>query len=108
MQPRESDQGLELEIGEGFEDDDLRVLVDGREVWHGAGLTTNYSVGLADVVAVPVEKTGPVSVEVLSRGGGSASYQVDLTAGTGIRLRCQLDPTSKRLELGPAPTEPLF
>ncbi|MEV0292053.1 hypothetical protein [Nocardia sp. NPDC050710] len=107
MLPTESD-GLKLEIGEGFKDDDLRVLVDGREVWHGAGLTTNYSVGLADVIDVPVRTTGSVSVEVLSRGGESASYQVDLTAGAGIRLRCRLDPTSKRLELGPAPTAPLF
>ena len=104
----ESEHVLKLEIGEGFDDDDLRVLVDGREVWHGEGLTTNYSVGLADVVDVPVGTAEQVIVEVQSSDGFASTYPVDFSATRDIRLRYRRDSPSGRAELGPAPEGPLF
>jgi archaellum component FlaG (FlaF/FlaG flagellin family) len=66
-----------LALGTGFRDDEVTVLLDGREVWHGRGLTTDYSVDAA-VVPLPSGTAGVVEVRVGSRSSGSAS----VTGGT--------------------------
>jgi hypothetical protein len=98
---------LTVELGTGFADSDVAVLVDGTEVWHGSGITTNYSVGIADVVRIPLAAGATPTVEV--RVGDTArSTTVPAPATEGeVRLRCDLDP-SGAMTVGAAPEGPIF
>ena len=96
-----------LELGTGFDDEDVAVLLNGREVWHRDAVSTNYSVGLADVVrlALPVGDEGRLEVRV---GRRIAWQQVDLNPGAGGgRWRVDIDP-SGALAFGPAPDGPVY
>jgi hypothetical protein len=94
--------GPSLELGTGFRDDDVTVLLDGREVWRGSGVTTNYSVGLAAVVPLPAgESESVLEVRVGDRSLGRRQVE------PGARLRCDLDPAGTAT-LGAAPEGPVF
>ena len=54
---------LAIHLGEGFGGDTVQVWVAGRTVLDKEGVSTNYSVGLADLVKVDVAE-GPVAVEI--------------------------------------------
>ncbi|RBY88211.1 hypothetical protein DQ244_16875 [Blastococcus sp. TBT05-19] len=95
-----------LELGTGFRDDDVSVLVDGREVWSAAGVTTDYSVGLAAVVPLPATGPGEIEVRVGDRARGTRQVQGQAAAGP-LRLRCDLDPAGA-MALGTAPEGPVF
>jgi hypothetical protein len=95
-----------LELGTGFRDDEVTVLLDGREVWHGRGVSTDYSVGLAAVVPLPAGATGVVEVRVGTRATGSAALTGAAAAGNE-RLRADLDPAGA-MTVGPAPEGPYF
>jgi len=86
-----------LELGAGFRDDEVSVLLDGREVWHGAAVSTDYSVGLAAVVPLPAA-SGELEVRVGTRATGTATL-------SGVRLRAELDPAGT-MTIGPAPEGP--
>ena len=93
-----------LELGTGFRDDEVTVSLDGGQVWHGRGVTTDYSVGLAAVVPLPAGASGTVEVRVGSRASGSARLP---PTGDGCRLRADLDPAGA-MTVGPAPEGPVF
>ncbi len=91
--------GVTLELGEGFSEDQVLVLLDGDEVWHGTGVTTNYSVGLADVVRLPLNRAATLEVRVRC---SATSQWVDAPGGAGeVRLRADLTPDGV-LHIGPA------
>lgn len=95
---------LTLELGEGFSDAEVLLLADGETVWHQHGVTTNYSVGLADVVQLPDLSMG---IEVRIRdhhGQHSVAMSVSKEAR---RLRVWLDPAGEP-HGGPAPEGPLL
>jgi hypothetical protein len=98
--------GPVLELGTGYRDDEVAVLLDGREVWHGRGVTTDYSVGLAAVVPLPAGAAGTVEVRVGTRAAGSAALGL-LASAAGGRLRADLDPAGA-MAIGPAPEGPYF
>ncbi|MGH3905912.1 MAG: hypothetical protein ACRDTE_17290 [Pseudonocardiaceae bacterium] len=99
--------GLALEFGEGFADDEVVVLLDGQQVWHREGVTTNYSVGLADVARLPLPASRSATLEVRVRGSAQ-SHRVEAAAGGGeVRLRADLTPAGG-LNLGPAPEGWIF
>lgn len=103
--PQEKGAELALELGTGFADADVVVLVDGEQVWHGRGVTTNYSVGLADIVRLPLPSGTTPTVEVRT-GTTARSAEVPGTAATGeVRLRCDLDPAGA-MTIGPVPEGP--
>ena len=88
-----------VELGVGFADDEVVLLLDGKEVWRRKGVTTNYSVGLADVVRLP----GPGTLEVRVRGDVlSGRVGPDMA-----RLRVDLDPSGAP-RLRAAPEGPVF
>lgn len=100
---------LTIELGDGFSDDEVTVLIDGKRAWRKAGITTNYSVGLADLAHIPVAtSTGPrFTVEVQARGQ-SGSHELDRSATPELeRLRVDIDVTGS-LELGAAQDGPVF
>lgn len=94
-----------VELGTGFTDDDVAVLLNGSEVWSRHGVTTNYSVGLADVVRL----NAPLGVDDLLEvrvGRQTAAQQVDRQTGAG-RWRVDVEPSGS-LVLGPASDDPLY
>jgi hypothetical protein len=95
-----------LELGTGFRDDEVTVLLDGREVWHGRGVSTDYSVGLAAVVPLPAGAAGEVEVRVGTRATGRAPLTGAAATGQ-TRLRADLDPAGA-MTVGPAPEGPIF
>jgi hypothetical protein len=95
-----------LELGTGFRDDEVTVLVDGREVWHGRGVSTDYSVGLAAFVPLPAGVTGDVEIRVGTRASGVTELSGAAAAGQ-TRLRVDLDPAGA-MTVGPAPEGPIF
>ncbi|MPY79379.1 MAG: hypothetical protein GEV04_13000 [Actinophytocola sp.] len=99
-----------VELAEGFAGDDVSVLIDGRQMWHRNGVTTNYSVGIADVVRLPLPASAWPTVEV-QVGRRSATQRVDVTglgtSGGELRLRARIDPAGA-LTLGTASDEPRF
>lgn len=104
--PADGGAQLALELGTGFADAEVVVLVDGEEAWHGTGVTTNYSVGLADVVRLPLPAGTAPTVEV--RTGATARSTEVTAAGAAsgeVRLRCDLDPAGS-MTIGPAPEGP--
>lgn len=90
---------LEIELGEGFSDDEVAVLVDGQEIWRQGNISTNWSVGIADVVRVAAPASGAPTVEVRARGT-AAAYRLGAD-GERVRLQANLDPNGD-LHLGPA------
>ena len=92
-----------LELGTGFQGDEVTVLLDGREVWHGRAVSTDYSVGLAALVPLPVGASGELEVRVGTRALGTAP----LTGTPDERLRVDLDPAGA-MTIGPAPEGPYF
>jgi hypothetical protein len=97
-----------LELGTGFRDDDVTVLLDGREVWHGSGVTTNYSVGIATVVPLPAPDGPDPVLEVRVGDRARGTQRVELTTAAGqVRLRADLDPAGA-MGLGPAPEGPIY
>jgi hypothetical protein len=95
-----------LELGTGFRDDEVTVLLDGREVWHGRGVSTDYSVGLAALVPLPAGATGEIEIRVGTRATGTGAL-IGPAAGGETRLRADLDPAGA-MSIGPAPEGPLY
>lgn len=98
---------LSVELGTGFADADVAVLVDGNEVWHRQGVTTNYSVGLADVVQVPLPAESTPTVEVRVDGTPHATTLRSRAPAEEVRIRCDLDPAGA-MTIGSAPEGPIF
>lgn len=97
---------IAVELGEGFAGDEVAVLVDGTEMWRGSSVTTNYSVGIAEVVRVPAP-SAEATVEVQVRGKSDTAL-VDATTAVGeVRLRARVDPAGS-VVLAPAGDEPRY
>jgi len=60
---------LNIDLQEGFTKDEIRIEVNGREVYHNSCATTQLLVGLADSARVPVPD-GPTTIKIAvpSRG----------------------------------------
>jgi hypothetical protein len=93
---------LVIELGEGFDADDVAIIADGREAWHQQDVRTNYSVGLAEVVTL--SHVGEVEV-VIRRA--RRTRRMSIPPALGDRVRVSFDPDGD-LQIGPAPAGPLF
>lgn len=102
---------LVVELGEGFTDDEVAVLVDGREAWHADGVTTNWSIGLADVVRVPADAARPHEVAVRARGATAAHRLAEAGDEPAVRserrVRARFTPEGD-LQVEPADGGPIF
>jgi hypothetical protein len=59
---------LRIDLQDRFAGDEVRIAVDGRQVFHKRGVTTKLLLGLADSVQVPVAgKVAVVEIAVPSR-----------------------------------------
>jgi hypothetical protein len=91
---------LAVELGTGFSDDEVTVLVDGQQVWRRAGVTTNYSVGIADIARIRAPAGSTVEARVR---GTVRTWRI----ADEERLRLDIDPGGQ-LTLAPAPEGPIF
>ena len=81
--------------------------MDGAEVWHQRGVTTNHPIGLADIVRIPLAVAHASTVEVRVSGDGRRTRSVTSRASDASRLRCDLDPAGN-MSIGPAPGGTVF
>jgi hypothetical protein len=98
---------LSVELGAGFAGADVTVLVDGHDVWHRRGVRTDYSIGLADVVRVPLPVGATPTVEVRVDGTAGTTTLSEPVPADGARIRCELDPGGA-MTMGPAPGGPVL
>lgn len=79
---------IRVDLREGFEDDEVVILVDEREVYRKQGVTTLPQIGRADGVDAPAVQ-GPVEVRVELPGRGlSGSFPVP---GPGMHLGISIE-----------------
>jgi hypothetical protein len=79
---------LVIDLQDGFSDDTVVIRVDGQEVFHKEGVNTDYSLGRADSVEIPVPE-GCVNVEVTvpSRHlSGTIVLEVSATVYLGVSI----------------------
>ncbi len=54
---------LQLDLQEGFDDDTIVILIDGKEAWRKKGVKTRYQIGLAESFSTTVP-TGTVKITI--------------------------------------------
>jgi hypothetical protein len=60
---------LRIDLQDGFDNDDVRIKVNGKEVYHRGDVTTKLLLGLADTTQTKVDDgAAEVEVAVPSRG----------------------------------------
>ena len=99
---------LVVELGEGFTDNAVTVTADDKVVWNREHVTTNYSIGLADIARVPI--SAPPRVVGVRAGTSSTSYgsaTIELTGTDVPRLRCSMD-SNHNLQISLSPEMPIF
>lgn len=80
---------LEIHLTNSYEDDRVRVRLDGREVFDGR-VTTDYTVSLAEVIHLK-ESAGPSEIEVLVNNTHSASTTIDLDEPLFVQVQFYRD-----------------
>lgn len=66
---------LHVKLRDGFNDDNVSIRVNGREVYHKSGVSTDLSVSFADSVEIPVE-TAVVTLKVAVEGGETEEKEI--------------------------------
>ncbi|MCX6307078.1 MAG: hypothetical protein NT040_19100 [Bacteroidetes bacterium] len=59
---------LYVKLRDGFKNDTVSITVDGNEIYHKTGVTTDLTISFADGADVPVDNP-VVMLEVLVKGG---------------------------------------
>ena len=88
---------LVIELREGFSDDRVVIEVNGELVFDKEEVNTDYSIGLADLVELPIpEGTATVQVEVPSR---RLSGTIESEATKTLYLRAVISEDKLELEI---------
>ncbi len=66
---------LRVRLGDGFNNDTVSLWVNGEQVFHKSGVTTDLRISRADSVDVPVG-TSPVRLEISVDGGPRAVKEI--------------------------------
>jgi hypothetical protein len=66
---------LRVRLGEGFQNNTVRVRVDGKEVFQRAGVSTDWTISRADSVDIPTQASS-VQLEVEVEGGARAVQEI--------------------------------
>lgn len=67
---------LRVRLGDGFQDNTVTLRVNGQQVFHKSGVTTDLRISRADSVDLPVGSS-IVRLEVAVDGGPSAAREID-------------------------------
>lgn len=59
---------LHVKLRDGFSNDTVTIIVNGKEVYRKSGVSTDLTISFADAVEVPVEES-VVKLEVAVEGG---------------------------------------
>ena len=66
---------LSVKLRDRFQNDTVTIKVDGTEVFHRAGVTSDLAISFADSVAIPVSQP-TVVLEVAVEGGPTERKQI--------------------------------
>ena len=77
---------LQLDLQEGFDDNNIVILIDGKEAWLKKGVKTRYQIGLADSFSTTVPAgTVKITIEQPDRHQShNISLQVDVQTYVGV------------------------
>jgi hypothetical protein len=77
---------LHVALRDGFRNDTVTIMVNGKEVYRKSGVTTDLTISFADSVEVPVE--GPTArLEVAVEGGQNGSDEIRLAETPFVAVR---------------------
>lgn len=91
---------LRVRLGDGFRNDTVRLHVNGEQVYHKSGVTTDLRLSRAETVDLAAAAPG-VRLEVAVEGGPSAVTDVQLPATPFVEASI----VDGRLELQALPQE---
>jgi len=92
---------VRVRLGEGFQNDTVTVRIDGQQVYHRAGVSTDWTISRAD--SVEVQSAAPsVRLEVSVQGGPEAAQDIQPGQTPFVEVRLVND----QLQLLPMGEEP--
>lgn len=77
---------LRVRLGDGFRNDTVSVLVNGAQVFHKSGVSTNLAISRADSFEVGTDG-GVLRVEVAVQGGPRAFQEIDPARTPFVEVR---------------------
>lgn len=77
---------VSVRLGEGFQNDTVTVRVDGRQVYHRAGVSTDWTIARADSVQVQTDAAS-VQLEVSVAGGPTRTQAIDPAQTPFVEVR---------------------
>jgi len=92
---------LRVRLGEGFQNNTVTVLVDGKQVYGRSGVSTDWTISRADSVDVQVD-TASVQVEVAVQDGPTTRRTIAPIDTPFVEVRV----INGELQLLPLPQEP--
>jgi len=92
---------VSVRLGEGFQNDTVTVRVDGRQVYHRAGVSTDWTISRADSVQMQTDAAS-VQLEVSVEGGPTRAQAIDPAQTPFVEVRY----VSGELQLLPMGEEP--
>ena len=92
---------LRIRLGDGFQNNKVSVLVDGKQVYDRSGVSTDWTISRADSFDVKVD-SGSVQLEVAVQDGPTARRAVDPAQTPFVEVRF----INGELQLLPLPQEP--
>jgi hypothetical protein len=92
---------LRIRLGDGFQNNKVSVLVDGKQVYDRSGVSTDWTISRADSFDVKVD-SGSVQLEVAVQDGPTTRRAVDPAQTPFVEVRF----INGELQLLPLPQEP--
>lgn len=77
---------VSIRLGEGFQNDTVTVRVNGEQVYHRAGVSTDWTISRADSVDMQTDAES-VALEVSVQGGPSLIQAIDPAQTPFVEVR---------------------
>ena len=78
---------LRVRLGEGFQNSTVSVRINGEEVFHKSGVSTDWTISRADALEVKTDATATVQLEVSVEGGPSVVQAIEPARTPFVEVR---------------------
>lgn len=78
---------LRVRLGEGFQNNTVSVRVNGEQVFHKSGVSTDWTISRADSLDVKIEAAATVQLEVSVEGGPGAVRNIQPAQTPFVEVR---------------------